>query len=70
MTLTDILSKVPSIEQIKNRVDFNQNYKFDDEMIWKLVTYVRQFGFSQEIDRLDIGRQKLKDYEKSIGKGK
>ena len=39
-------------------------------MIWKLVTYVRQFGFSQEIDRLDIGRQKLKDYEKSIGKGK
>jgi mono/diheme cytochrome c family protein len=54
----------------KNRVDFNQNYKFDDEMIWKLVTYVRQFGFSQEIDRLDIGRQKLKDYEKSIGKGK
>ena len=55
---------------VQKHNDFNQNYKFDDEMIWKLVTYVRQFGFSQEIDRLDIGRQKLKDYEKSIGKGK
>ena len=53
-----------------NRIDFNQNYKFDEEMIWKLVTYVRQFGFSQEFDRLDTGRKKLEAYKKSIGETK
>ena len=53
-----------------NRIDFNQNYKFDEEVIWKLVTYVRQFGFSQEFDRLDTGRKKLEAYKKSIGETK
>lgn len=54
----------------KNRYDFDKNIKFDDELIWKLVRYVRQFGFSQELDRLDIGREKLEEYKKSIGETK
>ena len=51
----------------KNRLDFDKQVQFDDEMIWKLVRYVRQFGFSQELDRLDLGRTKLEEYKKSIG---
>lgn len=50
----------------KNRIDFDQGYKFDEEMIWKLVRYVRQFGFSQELDRLDQGRKNLEEYKKSL----
>jgi mono/diheme cytochrome c family protein len=53
-----------------NRYDFDKKTKFDEEMIWKLVRYVRQFSHAQEVDRLDIGRQKLKDYEKSLGEVK
>ena len=43
--------------------------KFDEEMIWKLVRYVRQFSHTQEKDRLDLGREKLQEYKKSIGEG-
>ena len=53
----------------KNRVDFDQGYKFNEEMIWKLVRYVRQFGFSQELDRLDQGRKNLEEYKKSLESG-
>jgi mono/diheme cytochrome c family protein len=52
----------------KGRVDFDQHYEFNDEMIWKLVRYVRQFGYTQSIDRLDRGRENLIEYEKSISK--
>ena len=51
----------------KDRHDFDKQEDFSPELIWKLVNYVRSFGYSQEVDRLDIGRQKLKDYEKSVG---
>ncbi len=50
----------------KNRYDFDKKVAFDDVMIWKLVRYVRQFGFTQETDRLDIGREKLEKYKESI----
>ncbi len=51
----------------KDRHDFDKQEDFTPELIWKLVNYVRSFGYSQEVDRLDVGRQKLKDYEKSVG---
>lgn len=51
----------------KNRYDFDKKVNFDQEMIWKLVRYVRQFAHTQEIDRLDLGRKKLEDYKKTIG---
>lgn len=51
----------------KNRYEFDKQMNFDDEMIWKLVRYVRQFAFSQELDRLDVGRIKLEKYKESIG---
>lgn len=50
----------------KNRYDFDKKVMFDEEMVWKLVRYVRQFGLSQETDRLDIGREKLEKYKESI----
>ena len=53
----------------KNRYDFDKKIKFDEEMIWKLVRYVRQFSHTQEKDRLDLGREKLQEYKKSIGEG-
>jgi mono/diheme cytochrome c family protein len=51
----------------KNRYDFDKQIYFDEAMIWNLVRYVRQFGFSQEVDRLDTGREKLETYKKSVG---
>lgn len=51
----------------KDRYDFDRQESFDEELIWKLVRYVRSFAYSQELDRLDIGRQKLEDYKKKIG---
>lgn len=50
----------------KDRVDFDKNYSFDDELRWKLVRYVRQFGFSQGLDRLDRGRENLEVQRKKI----
>jgi mono/diheme cytochrome c family protein len=50
----------------KNRYDFDKKVYFDDQMIWKLVRYVRQFGFTQELDRLDVGREKLDKYKKEL----
>jgi mono/diheme cytochrome c family protein len=50
-----------------NRYDFDKKIKFDDVMIWKLVRYVRQFSHVQEKDRLDVGREKLESYKKSVG---
>lgn len=54
----------------KNRYDFDKKVFFDDAMIWKLVTYVRQFGFSQSMDRLDKGRENLETYKAKILKEK
>ena len=54
----------------KDRYDFDKKIKFNDEMIWKLVRYVRQFGHAQEKDRLDLGRERLEEYKKSIGEVK
>ncbi len=51
----------------KNRHDFDKHVDFDEETVWKLVRYVRQFSFVQDIDRLDYGRQKLENYKKSVG---
>jgi mono/diheme cytochrome c family protein len=51
----------------KNRYDFDKQTNFDEELIWKLVRYVRQFGFSQELDRLQVGRERLEEYKRSIG---
>lgn len=51
----------------KDRHDFDRQEDFNPELIWKLVRYVRSFAYSQEVDRLDIGRQKLEDYKKEIG---
>jgi mono/diheme cytochrome c family protein len=53
-----------------NRYDFDKKIKFDEEMIWKLVRYVRQFSHAQSKDRMDIGREKLEAYKKSIGEVK
>jgi hypothetical protein len=54
----------------KNRHDFDKQTNFDEELIWKLVRYVRQFSFSQEVDRLQIGRERLEEYKRSIGESK
>lgn len=54
----------------KDRYDFDKKIKFDDEMVWKLVRYVRQFSHAQEKDRMDLGREKLNEYKKSIGEVK
>ena len=54
----------------KGRYDFDQDYYFTDELVWKLVRYVRQFGFSQSIDRLDKGRAKLEEYKENLAKTK
>lgn len=43
----------------KDRYDFDKHVSFDDEMRWRLVRYVRQFAFSQDKDRLELGREKL-----------
>jgi len=51
----------------KDRFDFDKKIKFNDEMIWKLVRYVRQFSHIQDKDRLDLGRERLEEYKKSIG---
>ena len=51
----------------KDRYDYDKDLKFDDQFRWKLVRYVRQFGFAQTVDRLDEGRQKLKEYKEQIG---
>ncbi len=51
----------------KKRYDFDKDQNFSPEMIWKLIRYVRQFSFAQDIDRLDKGRQNLEDYKKEIG---
>ncbi|MDD9899068.1 MAG: c-type cytochrome [Candidatus Melainabacteria bacterium] len=51
----------------KDRHDFDRHQDFDEEMVWKLVRYVRSFAYSQELDRLDKGRQRLEEYKKSIG---
>lgn len=51
----------------KDRHDFDKHQDFNEELIWKLVRYVRSFAYSQELDRLDKGRQKLEEYKKSIG---
>lgn len=53
-----------------NRYDFDSKVKFDEDMIWKLVRYVRQFSHTQSKDRLDVGREKLENYKKSIGEVK
>jgi mono/diheme cytochrome c family protein len=50
----------------ENRYDFDQHFSFDDELRWKLVRYVRQFAFSQTLDRLDLGRENLEKYKESI----
>lgn len=52
----------------KNRYDYDKGTYFDDNLRWKLVRYVRQFGFSQEVDRLDRGRENLEDYKESLKK--
>ena len=54
----------------KDRHDFDKQEDFTPELIWKLVRYVRSFGYSQEVDRLDIGRQKLEKYKESVGEVK
>lgn len=51
----------------KDRRDFDLHYSFDNKMVWKLVRYVRQFGHTQEVDRLDKGRQKIEEYKAKIG---
>jgi mono/diheme cytochrome c family protein len=45
----------------KDRHDFDKQEDFTPELIWKLVRYVRGFAYSQEIDRLDIGRERLRN---------
>ncbi len=50
----------------KDRYDYDLHYAFDDELRWKLVNYVRQFGFSQEIFRLDQGRQRIAEYKAKV----
>ncbi len=52
----------------KDRYDYDLHYAFDDELRWKLVNYVRQFGFSQEIFRLDEGRQRIAEYKAKLQK--
>ncbi len=54
----------------KDRYDFDKKIKFNEQMIWNLVRYVRQFSHAQSKDRLDIGREKLEEYKKSIGEVK
>ena len=54
----------------KDRFDFDKKIKFNDQMIWKLVRYVRQFAHTQGQDRLDKGRAKLEEYKKGIAEGK
>lgn len=51
------------------RYDFDKKIKFNEEMIWKLVRYVRQFSHAQSKDRLDLGRERLEEYKKSIKDG-
>lgn len=50
----------------KDRYDFDKKFSFDDELRWKLVRYVRQFGFSQGIDRLEKGRKKLEEFKQKV----
>jgi len=52
----------------KDRYDYDLHYAFDDELRWKLVNYVRQFGFSQEVFRLDEGRQRIAEYKAKLQK--
>ncbi len=54
----------------KDRYDYDLHYAFDDELRWKLVNYVRQFGFSQEIFRLDEGRQRIAEYKAKLKEAK
>lgn len=51
-----------------NRLDFDKSQAFDDAMIWNLVRYVRQFSYSQSIDRLDEGKAKLDAYKGKLTK--
>ncbi len=51
----------------KDRYDFDRQNDFNEETVWKLVRYVRQFSFVQDIDRLDKGREKLDKYKQSVG---
>ncbi len=51
----------------KDRHDFDKQQDFTPELIWDLVNYVRGFGYVQEINRLDVGREKLMEYKKSVG---
>lgn len=48
----------------KDRYDYDRDINFNEEMIRKLVRYVRQFGFSQTEDRLDIGRKNMETLTK------
>ncbi len=50
----------------KDRYDYDLHYAFDDELRWKLVNYIRQFGFSQEVFRLDEGRQRIAEYKAKV----
>lgn len=50
----------------KDRYDFDQDFRFDDKLRWKLVRYVRQFGFSQGIDRLETGRKKIEEFKSKV----
>jgi mono/diheme cytochrome c family protein len=50
-----------------NRHDFDKGQTFDQELIWKLVRYVRQFSSNQSIDRLDEGKAKLGAYKAKLG---
>lgn len=52
-----------------NRYDFDKKQTFDDELIWRLVSYVRQFSMSQSLDRLDEGKAKLDAYKSKLKKG-
>ncbi len=54
----------------KDRYDYDLHYAFDEELRWKLVNYVRQFAFSQEIFRLDQGRQRIAEYKAKLGEAK
>ncbi len=52
-----------------NRYDFDKKQTFDEEMIWRVVSYGRPFSTSQSLDRLDEGKAKLDAYKSKLKKG-
>lgn len=53
----------------KGRYDFDKHENFDEAMVWDLVRYVRSFGYSQELHRLELGRERIGNYKNSIKEG-